>query len=116
MRSGKAFAFTLTTLLLLSCEGERNGVREFADQANAIARHGPSSKAALKRRPARRLIGYYEPGEIVDVPHELIYDPTDTDIDRVIALYAASEPGSDNCDISGERAAPDFFDLTVACH
>lgn len=125
MRSHVALIAILPMLLLVGCEGD--GAPEFRDQGEAIARHGPSMKAALKRHPARRFIDYYEPGWIPDVPHDLIYDPTDHDVSRVIALFRASNQdtlglrqlrkiGLHQCDITGERVAPDFFDLTVDCY
>lgn len=76
-------------------------------------------RAALRRDPSRRFIAYHEAGGVVDTPHELVYDPNDHDVWKVIARYNASSPvvppPNDTCGAVGKQIAPDFFDLTVEC-
>ena len=90
---------------------------EFANQAEAIARHGPTMKAILKKHPSQRIVVHYEPGAVIDRPHELIYDPTDRTSSRVIQAFRDRGPEwVRNCNITGERIQPSFFDLTLDCH
>jgi hypothetical protein len=73
-------------------------------------------QAILRRHPSQRIVTYYEPGAIVDVPHVLVYDPADHAIERVIHVYRRHDADAHNCDIVGKQIEPSFFDLTVDCH
>ena len=73
-------------------------------------------KAALQQKPSKRLIAYYEPGEIPDVPHYLVYDPNDQDLRDVIERFKETDPTPRNCAISAKSLADSFFDLAVDCH
>lgn len=108
-----ALAFGLL-MSLVGCLG--NDKPEFADQARAIARHGSAMRAILRKHPSQRIVVHYEPGEIPDVPHDLVYDPTERDVSRVIELLRDRYPDRlRRCAITGSRVELAFFDLAVDC-
>lgn len=60
---------------------------EFADQAKAIAKHGPAMRAILRKDPSQRMIVHYESGSIPDVPHDLVYDASDVGVSVVLREF-----------------------------
>ena len=101
-----------TLILLAGCLSDEP---EFVSQAEAISRHGPTMKIILKKHPSQRIVVHYEPGWVVDRPHELIYDPTDHSVSVVIGLFKHRNPDLQECNITGEQVELGFFDLTVDC-
>jgi hypothetical protein len=90
---------------------------EFANEFKAVAQYGPAMREILRRRPSQLIVDRYQAGNMLDVPHSLVYAPGYQDVPQVIWIFRHRHTEVRTCDIKGsELAKPDFFDLTIDCH
>ena len=51
----------------------------------------------------------------IDVPHDLVYDPNDKDVQQLIKRYRANDSEHRGCAIAVTSLNDGFFDLEVDC-